>query len=39
VDGQSWLSGPITFTDKNTLARSNFIVLKGEDGSWTLHSK
>ncbi|HKJ96002.1 MAG TPA: branched-chain amino acid ABC transporter substrate-binding protein [Gammaproteobacteria bacterium] len=39
VDGQSWLTGPISFTDKNTLARSNFIILKGEGGHWTLESK
>lgn len=31
---QEWLSGPISFTDKNTLARSNFIVLVGKDGKW-----
>lgn len=35
ADGQDWLSGPISFTDENTLARSNFIVLKGVDGKWT----
>ncbi|WP_435105970.1 branched-chain amino acid ABC transporter substrate-binding protein [Arhodomonas sp. AD133] len=39
VDGQSWLTGAISFTDKNTLARSNFIILKGEGGAWTLNSK
>ncbi len=39
VDGESWLTGPITFTDENTLARSNFIVLEGEGGGWALHSK
>ena len=31
---EEWLSGPISFTDENTLARSNFIVLKGEGGAW-----
>ncbi|MCD7060613.1 branched-chain amino acid ABC transporter substrate-binding protein [Pelagibacterium xiamenense] len=35
ADGQEWLAGPISFTDVNTLARSNFIVLKGEGGAWT----
>lgn len=35
ADGQEWLAGPITFTDDNTLARSNFIVLEGKDGAWT----
>jgi len=39
VDGKAWLTGPISFTEQNTLARSNFIVLKGEGGTWTLHSK
>lgn len=35
ADGQEWLAGPISFTDQNTLARSNFIVLEGKDGAWT----
>ena len=35
ADGQEWLSGPISFTDENTLARSNFIVLEGQGGEWT----
>ena len=34
ADGKEWLAGPISFTDKNTLARSNFIVLVGKDGAW-----
>lgn len=34
ADGQEWLAGPISFTDENTLARSNFIVLEGHDGAW-----
>jgi branched-chain amino acid transport system substrate-binding protein len=34
TDGKEWLAGPISFTDKNTLARSNFIVLEGKDGAW-----
>ncbi len=36
ADGQEWLSGPISFTDENTLARSNFIVLEGKGGEWAL---
>lgn len=36
ADGEEWLSGPISFTDKNTLARSYFIVLKDEGGKWVL---
>jgi branched-chain amino acid transport system substrate-binding protein len=35
ADGEEWLAGPISFTDENTLARSNFIVLEGKDGAWT----
>ena len=35
TDGESWLTGPVIFTDENTLARSNFIILEGEDGAWT----
>ncbi len=34
ADGEEWLAGAISFTDKNTLARSNFIVLEGEGGAW-----
>lgn len=34
ADGQEWLAGPISFTEENTLARSNFIVLEGEGGTW-----
>lgn len=37
ANGQSWLTGPISFTKKNTLARSNFVVLKGQGGAWTLY--
>lgn len=36
--GFKGLSGPITFTDKNTLARSNFVVLEGKGGKWTLYT-
>ncbi|GLQ54755.1 branched-chain amino acid ABC transporter substrate-binding protein [Devosia nitrariae] len=35
ADGEEWLAGPISFTEQNTLARSNFIVLEGKDGAWT----
>jgi branched-chain amino acid transport system substrate-binding protein len=35
ANGQEWLAGPISFTDKNTLARSNFVVLEGKNGAWT----
>ncbi|MGN6551479.1 MAG: branched-chain amino acid ABC transporter substrate-binding protein [Pararhizobium sp.] len=35
ADGKEWLAGPISFTKKNTLARSNFIVLEGKGGAWT----
>ncbi len=37
--GEEWLTGPISFTPENTLARSNFIVLEGRDGAWTLASE
>jgi branched-chain amino acid transport system substrate-binding protein len=30
------ISGPISFTPQNTLARSNFIILLAKDGKWTL---
>ncbi|MGV8855356.1 MAG: branched-chain amino acid ABC transporter substrate-binding protein [Devosia sp.] len=30
------IAGEITFTPKNTLARSNFVVLQGKDGKWAL---
>lgn len=30
------LAGNITFTPENTLARSNFVVLEGKNGAWTL---
>jgi len=36
ADGQEWLAGPISFTDENTLARSNFVVLEAKDGAWAL---
>jgi branched-chain amino acid transport system substrate-binding protein len=34
ADGKEWLTGPIAFTPKNTLARSNFVVLEGKNGAW-----
>ena len=30
------LSGPVSFTDKNLLATSNFVVLLVKDGKWSL---
>lgn len=39
ADGKEWLAGPISFTKQNTLARSNFIVLEGKNGKWTLADK
>jgi branched-chain amino acid transport system substrate-binding protein len=30
------LAGPVRFTDRNTLAESNFIILRAEGGSWVL---
>ena len=31
------IAGPISFTDQNTLARSNFVILEAKDGKWALH--
>ena len=31
------ISGPVTFTPKNTLNRSNFVVLDGKGGKWVLY--
>jgi branched-chain amino acid transport system substrate-binding protein len=31
------INGPITFTPQNTLARSNFVILLGKGGNWTLY--
>lgn len=36
ADFTDTISGPISFTDENTLARSNFVVLEGKGGAWTL---
>jgi branched-chain amino acid transport system substrate-binding protein len=36
ADFKDGLAGEITFRDDNTLARSNFIVLEGKGGAWTL---
>ena len=33
------IAGPISFTDKNTLARSNFVTLVVKDGKFTLYEK
>ncbi len=30
------ISGPISFTPENTLARSNFVILEGKGGHWIL---
>ncbi|WP_457574463.1 branched-chain amino acid ABC transporter substrate-binding protein [Desulfolithobacter sp.] len=31
------IAGPISFTDKNTLAKSNFVILVAKGGKWTLY--
>ena len=31
------IAGPVSFTDKNTLARSNFVTLIAKDGKWMLN--
>lgn len=36
ADYTDTISGPISFTDEKTLARSNFVVLEGKGGAWTL---
>lgn len=36
ADYQDAIAGPISFTDENTLARSNFVVLEGQGGAWAL---
>jgi branched-chain amino acid transport system substrate-binding protein len=36
ADFKDGLAGPISFRDDHTLARSNFIVLEGKGGAWTL---
>lgn len=33
------IAGKISFTSKNTLAKSNFVVLKGHDGHWIMAEK
>lgn len=30
------IAGPISFTEQNTLARSNFVILVAKDGKWAL---
>lgn len=36
ADYKDGLAGPISFRKDHTLARSNFIVLEGKSGAWTL---
>ena len=36
TDGFEGLAGPIFFTEDNTLARSNFVILEARDGRWAL---
>jgi branched-chain amino acid transport system substrate-binding protein len=36
ADFKDTISGPISFTSENTLARYNFVVLEGKGGAWTL---
>ncbi|GGF22824.1 branched chain amino acid ABC transporter substrate-binding protein [Youhaiella tibetensis] len=36
ADFKDGLAGPISFNKDNTLARSNFIVLEGKNGTWAL---
>ena len=31
------ITGPISFTEQNTLARSNFVVLVAKGGKWALY--
>lgn len=37
TDNFQGIAGPINFTDKNTLARSNFVVLIAKNGKWELY--
>ena len=37
TDGFEGIAGPVSFTDKLTLARSNFVVLKVDGQKWTLN--
>ena len=37
TDNYQGIAGPISFTDKLTLARSNFVTLKVEDQKWQLN--
>lgn len=39
TDNFDGMAGDITFTDKNTLAKSNFVVLVGKNGQWTRPSE
>ncbi len=38
TDNFPGISGPISFTPQNTLARSNFVVLLAKGGQWTLYT-
>ncbi|MGH7072096.1 MAG: branched-chain amino acid ABC transporter substrate-binding protein [Acetobacteraceae bacterium] len=38
TDNFPGIAGPISFTPQNTLARSNFVVLLGKGGQWTLYT-
>jgi branched-chain amino acid transport system substrate-binding protein len=37
TDNYAGIAGPISFTDKLTLARSNFVTLQVKDQKWQLH--
>jgi len=37
TDNYEGIAGPISFTDKLTLARSNFVVLKVDGQKWQLN--
>ncbi|MGH7049221.1 MAG: branched-chain amino acid ABC transporter substrate-binding protein [Acetobacteraceae bacterium] len=38
TDNFPGIAGPVSFTPQNTLARSNFVVLLGKGGQWTLYT-
>jgi branched-chain amino acid transport system substrate-binding protein len=38
TDKFTGIAGPITFTDQNTLARSNFVTLVAKGGKWVLNN-
>ncbi len=37
TSGFTGIAGPVSFTDKNTLARSNFVTLVAKGGKWALN--